>query len=177
MPHSGFGATLNPNHLKIFDPHQSFFQTLQIFVKTLTQRQCNNNSTKVGFDMKMTLQTTPPHHRNSMFVISQLLLTRFWRDFKCRFMGLSWTGFNCHSNICPGNICPGDICPYPEYLSCYRPNFDQTLKVGSWDYLEQISTVEVTFVEASFVQTTFVLATFVHIKNISAVTDPILTKL
>ena len=29
-------------------------------VKTPTQRQLNNNSTKVGFDMKMTLQTTPP---------------------------------------------------------------------------------------------------------------------
>ena len=29
-------------------------------VKTPTQRQLNNNSTKVGFDTKMTLQTTPP---------------------------------------------------------------------------------------------------------------------
>ena len=30
--------------------------------------------------------------------------------------------------ICPGDICPGDICPYQEYLSCYWPDFDQTLK-------------------------------------------------
>ena len=29
-------------------------------VKTPTQCQLNNNSTKVGFDIKMTLQTTPP---------------------------------------------------------------------------------------------------------------------
>ena len=72
-------------------------------------------------------------------------------------------------NICPYNICPGDIRPYQEYLSCYWTDFDQTLKVGSCDYLEQISTVAVTFV-----QVTFVLATFVHIRNISAATDPIL---
>ena len=39
-------------------------------------------------------------------------------------------------------------------------------------YLELISTVPATFVQAAFV-----LATFVHIRNISAVTDPILTKL
>ena len=30
-------------------------------VKTPTQRQLNNNSTKVGCDTKMTLHTTPPH--------------------------------------------------------------------------------------------------------------------
>ena len=59
-----------------------------------------------------------------------------------------------------------------QYLSCYWPDFDQTLKVGSWEHLEQVPTVTVTFVQA-----TFVLATFVHIRNISAVTDPILTKL
>ena len=34
---------------------------LKKIVKTPTQRQLNNNSTKVGFDTKMTLQTTPPH--------------------------------------------------------------------------------------------------------------------
>ena len=47
-----------------------------------------------------------------------------------------------------------------------------TLNVGSWEHLEQIPTVMVTFVLATFVQ-----VTFVHIRNISAVTDPILTKL
>ena len=59
-----------------------------------------------------------------------------------------------------------------QYLSCYLHNFDQALKIGSWNDLEQILTVTVTFVQAIFV-----LATFVHIRNISAVTDPILTKL
>ena len=39
--------------------------------------------------------------------------------------------------------------------------------VGSYEHLEQIPTVWVTFVHA----------TFVHIRNISAVTDPILMKL
>ena len=52
------------------------------------------------------------------------------------------------------------------------PNFDETLKIGSWEYLEQIPTVMVTFVQA-----TFVLVTFVHIRNISAVSDTIWTKL
>ena len=54
----------------------------------------------------------------------------------------------------------------------YCTDFDQTLKVGSWEHLEQIPTVTVTFVQA-----TFVLMTFVHIRNISTVTDPILMKL
>ena len=74
-------------------------------------------------------------------------------------------------DICLCNICPGDICLYQQYLSCNWPDFDQTLKVGGWEHLEEIPTVTVTFVQA-----TFVLATFVYIRNISAVTDPILTK-
>ena len=46
------------------------------------QLNLNTSSTVVGFDMKMTVQTTPPtptphHHTNSMSAISQLLLTRF----------------------------------------------------------------------------------------------------
>ena len=52
------------------------------------------------------------------------------------------------------------------------PNVYQTLRVGPWDHLEQILTIAVTFEQA-----TFFLATIVHIRNISAVTDPILTKL
>ena len=55
--------------------------------------------------------------------------------------------------------------------SCYLPDFDQTLKVGYWDTLEQIPTAMMTFVQA-----TSVLTIFVHIKNISAVTDPIFIK-
>ena len=48
-----------------------------------------------------------------------------------------------------------------QYLSCYRPVFDQILKVGSWEHQEQILTVRLTFVQA-----TFVLETFVHVGNI-----------
>ena len=87
----------------------------------------------------------------------------FWPNFKGRLLGPS---VNCQDDICPGNTCPSNICPYQEYLSCHWPNFDQTLKVGSSDHLEQISTVSMIFVKS-----TFVLTTFVHIRNISAVTD------
>ena len=69
--------------------------------------------------------------------ISQLLLARFRPNFKGWLMGPSWTDSNCHGDICQGNICPGNICPYREYLSCYWPDFYQTLKVDSLDHLEQ----------------------------------------
>ena len=128
--------------------------------------------------MKMTLHHHPPtHHTNSMSAISQLLLAGFWWNFKSRFLWTFRTDSNCQGDIYPCNICPRDICPYQEYLSCYWPDFDETLQVGSWEHLEQIPTVTVTFVRAIFVQATFVLVTFVHIRNISAVTDTIWTKL
>ena len=107
-----------------------------------------------------------------MSAISQLLLTRFWWNFKGRFLWTIRTDSNCQGDICPRNICPRNICPYQEYLSCYWPDFDEILKVGSCEHLEQIPTVRVIFVHA-----TFVLVTFVHIRNISAVTDLILMKL
>ena len=106
-------------------------------------------------------------HTNSISAISQLLLTRFWWNFKGRFLWTSRTDSNCQGDICPRNICPRDICPYQEYLSCYWPDFDETLQVGSWKHLEQILNVT----------DTFALATFVHIRNISAVIDTIGTKL
>ena len=77
----------------------------------------------------------------SISTISQLLLVRFWPNFKGRFLGPIWTYSNFHNHICSGNICPCDICPYQEYLSSHKPDFDQTLKVGSWDHLEHIPTV------------------------------------
>ena len=113
----------------------------------------------------------------SISEISQLLLTWFWPNFKGRFLEPSLTDASRYGDICPVNICPGDICPYQAYLSCYWPDADDTLQVGSWEHLEQIPTVTVTFVQAIFVQATFVLVTFVHIRNISAVTDTIWTKL
>ena len=54
-----------------------------------------------------------------------------------------------------------------QYLNCYWPDLDQTLNNGSWEHIQQITTVT----------TTFVLGTFVHISNISAVTGPIWIKL
>ena len=58
-----------------------------------------------------------------------------------------------------------------QYLSCYWPNLDQTLNKGSWEHIQQITTVTTTFVQAAFV-----LGTFFLISNISAVTGPIWTK-
>ena len=55
--------------------------------------------------------------------------------------------------------------------------FCWNLNVASWEYLEEIPFVTVTFVQAIFVPATFVLVTFLHIRNISAVTDTIWTKL
>ena len=51
------------------------------------------------------------------------------------------------------------------------PDYDETLKIGSLEHLEQIPTVTLTFVQA-----TFVLVTFGHFRKISAVTDMIWTK-
>merc|ERR1712115_479200 len=104
--------------------------------------------------------------------ISQLLLTQFGPNFKHRVLGTSRTDSNCHHDIFPDNICPGDICPYQQYLSCYWPDLDQTLNKGSWEHIQQITTVTMTFVQA-----TFFLWTFVHISNIAAVTGPVLINL
>ena len=104
--------------------------------------------------------------------ISQLLLTQFWWNFKGSFLGTSRTDSNYQVDICPGNICPGDICPYQEYLSCYWPDVDQTLKVGSRNHLQQMPTVMVLFIYS-----TFVLVTLVPFRNISAVTNSDLIKL
>ena len=120
----------------------------------LNQNSTQPNITLFGLDLKMTLQTTLPSttHTNLMSVIYLLLLTWFWRNCKGRLLGTSRTVSDCHSDICPG-----DIYPYQEYLSCYWPDFDETLKLGFWEHLEQIPAVKVTFVKA----------TFVHRKNIS----------
>ena len=95
------------------------------------------NITLVGFDMKMTLHhhhpPPPTTTANSMSVISQLLLTWFWRNFTGSFLGAYRTDSNYQVDICLCNICPGNICPYQEYLSCYWPDVNQTLKVGFWN--------------------------------------------
>ena len=103
-------------------------------------------------------------------------LSGYWLNFDETLQIGSWEHLeqitNCHSDIYPGNICSGDICTYQEYLSCYWPDFDETLNVASWEHLEQIPTIKFSFAHAIFV-----LVTSVGIRNISAVTDPILIKL
>ena len=126
---------------------------------------------RLGFTWKWLYNHHPPTHTISMSGISQLLLTWFWQNLNGTLLGTSRTHSKYHCDICLGIICPGDICPYQENLGCYWLDFEETLKVGSWEYLEQIPTVTVTFIQA-----TFILVTFVHIRNILAVTDPILAK-
>ena len=95
--------------------------------------------------------------------ISQLLLPRFWPNFKSRFLGPSWTVPTVMVTCVQATFVLATFVHNQEYLSCYWPNFDQTSKVDCWDHLEMIPTIMATFVEA-----TFVLATFVHIRKISA---------
>ena len=79
-----------------------------------------------GFIEKMTLHHHhPPSTENSMSAISQLLLARFWPNFKGRFLGHSRTDSNCYSDICARNIYPGNICLYKEYLYYYWPYFNE----------------------------------------------------
>ena len=111
-----------------------------LIVKTPTQPQLN--LTKLGLTRNWLYTTTtttthppPTTTGNSMSAISQLLLVRFWWNFKGSFLGASRTDSNYQVNICLGNICPGDICPHQEYLSSYWPDFDETLMVASWNHL------------------------------------------
>ena len=57
-------------------------------------------------------------------------------------------------------------------ISAASDPIDETLKVASWEHLEQILTIKLTFFQA-----TFVMVIFVHIRNISALTGPIFIKL
>ena len=54
--------------------------------------------------------------------ISQLLLTQFRPNFKCRLLKTSLTDVNCHGDICQGNICLGNNCPYPILTKVFGPN-------------------------------------------------------
>ena len=159
--------------LKILD--WSFFQLLEILL-------CLYFSSLISLRKVFVLQTElwiPPFkwimsEPSSMFMVREIK-QKLRRIFSGHPVGY-WEHLEqiptVLGDICAVNICPADICPFQEYFSCYWPNFDETLKVGSCERQEQIPTVMVTFVQA-----TFVLATFVHIRNISGVTDPILMKL
>ena len=50
--------------------------------------------------------TTTTRTRRTPHQISQLLLTRFWPNFKRRHLRTSRTDSNCYGDICPRNICP-----------------------------------------------------------------------
>ena len=53
------------------------------------------------------------------------------QTLKASSWGQSLTDANCHGDICPSNICLCGNCSYQDYLSCYWPDFDQTLKICS----------------------------------------------
>ena len=81
---------------------------------------------KVGFDHKMSLHT-PPHHTNSISVISQLLLTRFWWNFKIG----SWE----HLEQIPTGMMTFVQATFVlvtfVHIRNISPDFDETLQVGS----------------------------------------------
>ena len=57
---------------------------------------------------------------------------------------------------------PSKEIQYQQYISCYWPNFNQTLKVSSWDQLEQLLNLTMTFI---------------YIRNTSTVNNPTSTKM
>ena len=97
----------------------------------------------------------------------QHLLTRFWPNFKVYCS--AWPRLKMTTKIGLHTITTHPHHPPHKLLdsniSCYWPNFDQTLDIGPWEHLQQIPAVTVTFFQA-----TFVLAILVHISNISATT-------
>ena len=138
----------------------------RILLPSSTSTQLNSTQFK-SIEVEIALIPISPATHPKKY-ISQLLVAQFGPNFKERFLGPFLTDANRHTDIYPSNICPRNICPYKEYLSWYWPDFDQTLKEGSWEHLSQIPTFTVTLVQA-----TIVLGTLVHIRNISAVTDQI----
>ena len=117
--------------------------------------------------------------------ISQLLLTRYWQNFKGRCLGPSLTDANCHRDICSKNICSDEICRNVGIsqllLTQFWPKFLGQNLFGDLFFPAQNLFLPKLFWTQNFcwpfLQATFVLATFVHIRNISAVSDLILTKL
>ena len=95
--------------------------------KLSSSLQFSTTWTRVGFTFPSNNNNNNNNNKNP-HLISQLLLTRFWPNFKSRYLGTSRTGSSCHGDICPCNIPPGDICPYQQYLGSYWPNFDQTFE-------------------------------------------------
>ena len=84
----------------------------------------------------LTSPTTHPTEKVTKSVISQLLLTQFWPNFKERFLILSWADSNCQGNLSRQQF-PDNICPHQGYLICYLSDFDQALKKGSGTILNR----------------------------------------
>ena len=103
---------------------------ISIFARLSSSLQLSNTLNRVGFTFPSNNDNNNNNNNDNNnknpHLISQLLLTQFWPNFKSRFLGTYRTDFSCHHDICPGNISPGDICPYQQYLRSYWPNFDQT---------------------------------------------------
>ena len=92
------------------NPHQAAMNWFSSFI--LSQPQLNHSSTqpnltKVGFDMKMSLNHhhQPPPTGNSMLAISKLLLIPSWPNFEGSFPGYSLTIDSIQNYICPDNLC------------------------------------------------------------------------
>ena len=108
--------------------HTFHVSTFQNFIANklcswkLSKPQLNVNSTTIQPKLGLTWKwlCTPTTQTQC-----QLLLTRFWPNFKGRFLGPSWTDSNCSSDICPDNIRPSYICPYQEYFSCCWPDLEK----------------------------------------------------
>ena len=82
--------------------------------------------------------------------IYHLLLTQFWPNFKGRFLGPSLKDANHHGHICPGKIYPGDICSYQQHLSSHWLDFDETLKLGSWENIFNLNLLYQIFLDKKF---------------------------
>ena len=68
---------------------------------------------------------------NSMSLISQLFLAQFKPNFKGRFVGSTTTITTTIWRITPTTPTTQTQCQ--QYISCYWPDFNQTLKAGLWD--------------------------------------------
>ena len=134
------------------------------------RKYCQNpnltSTQQLGFTRKW-LYTTH-HHRNSMSAISQLLLTRFWWKLKGRFLGTSKTDsrFMVTFVQASGIICSHNIFPYQEYLSCYWPDYDEILKVGSWEHLEEVFGSNIFFIQNFWVSIFLDLSCFLLVTTI-----------
>ena len=90
--------------------------------------QANITLSWVRLENDFAYHPTPPQKLNVCNISA--VTDPIWWNFRGRLLGTSRTDSSCHSDICPGNICPGYICLYQEYLNCYWPDFDETLKVS-----------------------------------------------